>query len=145
MKALIQLVKNASVKVDQKIISEINYGFLVFLGIKNTDTEENLRKLADKLIKLRIFPDENDKMNLSIKDKNAEVLVVSQFTLYADTIGGNRPSFSAAMRPEEANLLYEKFCDYLETFGITVKRGQFQAMMEVELINDGPVTVMIEN
>jgi len=144
MKALIQRVKEASVIVSNKKISEIKKGLLVFLGVKNTDTELEMKHVVEKISKLRIFEDEDGKMNLSIKDTEGEVLVVSQFTLYGDTKKGNRPSFIEAARPEEANKIYEDFCSYLSSLGIKVKKGQFQAMMDVSLINDGPVTVMIE-
>jgi D-tyrosyl-tRNA(Tyr) deacylase len=145
MKVLIQRVKEASVTVSGKQISEIGKGLLVFLGIKNTDTEVEMKFTANKVSKLRIFEDNEGKMNLSVKDVDGEVLVVSQFTLYGDTNKGNRPSFIEAARPEKAKKLYEDFCSYLSSLGLKVKKGQFQAMMDVALVNDGPVTLEIEN
>jgi len=144
MRVVIQRVSSASVNVDGQLISEIGLGFLVLLGVKDTDTEEEAKYLADKTSKLRVFEDSEEKMNLGIKEVNGEILVVSQFTLYGDATGGNRPSFIEAARPEKAVLLYEKFCEYIEQNGIKVKKGKFQAMMDVKLVNNGPVTIIIE-
>ena len=144
MKVVIQRVKNASVKVDGKVVGEIEKGFLVLVGIKVGDTKEQADYLVKKLCNLRVFSDENDKMNLSIKDVKGKLLIVSQFTLYGDCSQGNRPSFIEAARPEEANPLYEYFCNQCELNNIEVQKGIFGADMKVELINDGPVTIIIE-
>ncbi len=144
MKGLIQRVKNASVTIDGQLYSEIKQGILILLGVEKGDSEENADKLADKLSKLRIFEDENEKMNLSIQDINGEILVVSQFTLAGDCKKGTRPSFDKAELPQRANELYEYFVEQIKLKNIPVKTGVFGAMMEVELINDGPVTFMLE-
>ena len=144
MRLLIQRVKNADVKVDNKIVGEINKGFLVLCGVTHTDTKEIADYLVKKLINLRVFEDENEKMNLSIKQVDGERLIVSQFTLYADTSHGNRPSFVNAAKPEMANELYEYFCKKCESEGIKVQKGIFGADMKVNLLNDGPVTIMLE-
>lgn len=144
MKALIQRVKKASVTIDNKLYSEIGKGLLVLLGVEKDDEKENGDKLAQKISTLRIFEDENDKMNLSVKDVNGEILVVSQFTLCGDCRKGTRPSFDKAAPPEKANELYEDFVSVLKAGGFRVKTGKFRAMMDVELINDGPVTFMVE-
>lgn len=144
MKALIQRVKRASVTVDGEKISEIGKGILVFLGVEKKDEKENAEKLVDKILKLRIFEDENEKMNFSVTDVNGELLVVSQFTLCGDCKKGTRPSFDKASPPEKAVELYEYFVEYLKSINIPVQTGKFRAMMDVELINDGPVTFFIE-
>lgn len=144
MKLVVQRVKKAEVKVDGNIIGKIDKGFLVLIGIKVGDTKEQADYLVKKLCNLRVFSDENDKMNLSIKDVNGKLLIVSQFTLYGDCSQGNRPSFIEAARPEEANPLYEYFCNQCELNNIEVQKGIFGADMKVELINDGPVTIIIE-
>ena len=144
MKALIQRVKRASVTVDGVKISEISKGILVFLGVEKDDEKENAEKLADKIYKLRIFEDENDKMNLSVADVEGELLVVSQFTLCGDCKKGTRPSFDNAASPELAVKLYEYFVELLKNKNISVKTGKFRTMMDVELINDGPVTFWLE-
>ena len=144
MKPVVQRVKKAEVKVDGNIIGKIDKGFLVLIGIKVGDTKEQADYLVKKLCNLRVFSDENDKMNLSIKDVKGKLLIVSQFTLYGDCSQGNRPSFIEAARPEEANPLYEYFCNQCELNNIEVQKGIFGADMKVELINDGPVTIIIE-
>lgn len=144
MKALIQRVKKASVTIDGELYSEINAGLLVFLGVTKEDGKENSTKLAEKILKLRIFEDDNDKMNLSVEDIKGEILVVSQFTLCADCKKGTRPSFDSAAAPEKAVELYEDFVSQLSSAGAHVKTGKFRAMMEVSLINDGPVTIFAE-
>ena len=144
MKVVIQRVKNASVEVDEKIVGQIEKGFLVLLGVKVGDTKEQADYLVKKVCNLRVFTDENDKMNLSLKDVNGKLLIVSQFTLYGNCADGNRPSFIEAARPDEAIPLYEYFCDKCAQNGIEVQRGIFGADMKVELLNDGPVTIIIE-
>ena len=144
MKALIQRVKRASVTIDGKLFSSIDCGLLVFLGVQKGDTQENVDKLAPKLVNLRIFEDENDKMNLSLRDVGGQMLIVSQFTLCGDCKKGTRPSFDNAELPDRANELYEYFVSQIKMQGIETKTGSFSAMMDVELINDGPVTFMVE-
>lgn len=144
MKALIQRVKKASVTIGGELYSEINSGLLIFLGVTKDDGKENAENLAQKILKLRIFEDENEKMNFSISDIQGEILVVSQFTLCADCRKGTRPSFGSAAQPNRANELYEDFVSHLKTSGLTVKTGKFRAMMDVALVNDGPVTILLE-
>ena len=144
MRALIQRVTSASVKVDEKIVGKIGKGFLIFLGIYEEDTEEKIEKLTKKIVNLRIFNDENDKMNLSIKDVKGEILLISQFTLCADTRKGNRPSFVSAKNPKDANVIYEKTIESIRNEGIIVEKGIFGADMKVELLNDGPVTILLD-
>ena len=144
MKGLIQRVKRASVTIDGKVYSKINQGILIFLGVEKGDNEQNADKLADKLCKLRIFEDEDGKMNKSILDVNGEILIVSQFTLAGDCKKGTRPSFDKAELPQRANELYEYFVDLIKQKNIPVGTGVFGAMMDVELVNDGPVTFMLE-
>lgn len=144
MKAVIQRVTRASVTVDGKIAGEIEKGFLVLLGVMDGDTEEEMRLLAKKVFEIRIFEDENGKMNLSLDKVDGEVLVVSQFTLCADLSHGRRPSFINSAPPAVANELYEKFCEELRNLGVSkVAQGVFAAEMAVELINDGPVTIVM--
>lgn len=144
MKLLVQRVANANVKVDDEIVGKIDKGFLVLCGVTHTDTKETADYLVKKLLNLRVFEDENEKMNLSLKQVNGKLLIVSQFTLYADTSSGNRPSFINAAKPDIANELYEYFCSQCEKKGIHVEKGVFGAHMEVSLLNDGPVTIMLE-
>lgn len=144
MRALIQRVTSASVKVDGKIVGKIGKGFLVFLGIYEEDTEEKIEKLTKKIVNLRIFNDENDKMNLSIKDVKGEILLISQFTLCVDTRKGNRPSFVSAKNPKDANMIYEKTIENIKNENIVVEKGIFGADMKVELLNDGPVTILLD-
>lgn len=144
MKFLIQRVKEARVICDDLVVSEIEKGLLVFVGIKQDDTIENADYMIKKLINLRVFEDENEKMNLSLKDINGSILIVSQFTLYADCNSGNRPSFSNAAKSEEAKKLYDYIVEELKKKINNVKTGIFGANMEVGLINDGPVTIILE-
>jgi len=144
MRAVVQRVKSASVDVDGARISEIGAGYLVLLGVGERDTELECERLVQKLVSLRIFSDENDKINLSLKDIGGELLVVSQFTLYADCRKGNRPSFTAAKPPAEAERLYELFCEMCKKEIPSVKKGIFGADMKVSLLNDGPFTVILE-
>ena len=145
MKVLIQRVKRASVTIDKELYSSIDKGILALVGIEKGDTLEQVQKSAKKIANLRIFPDENDKMNLSILDVEGEMLVVSQFTLCGDCKKGTRPSFDKSAPPQMANELYENFVEEIKNYGIPTQTGKFAAMMDVELINDGPVTFMIEN
>lgn len=144
MKIVVQRVKNAQVEVEEQIVGKIEKGFLVLLGVTHDDTKEKADYLIKKLCNLRVFTDEKDKMNLSIQDVKGELLIVSQFTLYADCTGGNRPSFTQAAKPEQAEELYEYFCSECEKNNITVQKGVFGAHMEVSLLNDGPVTIVLE-
>ncbi len=144
MKALIQRVKRASVTIEDKLFSQIGAGLLIFLGVGNADTKENADKLAEKLLNLRIFEDENGKMNKSVRDIKGEILSVSQFTLCGNCSKGTRPSFDEAMAPNNAKELYEYFNTSLMKSDLVVQTGVFGAMMDVELINDGPVTFMVE-
>ena len=144
MKIVVQRVKEAKVEVDEKVVGKINKGFLVLIGITHEDEKEQADYLVKKLCNLRVFEDKNGKMNLGLKDIEGELLIVSQFTLYADCSNGNRPSFTNAARPEKANELYEYFCKECEKNDIKVEKGIFGADMKVSLINDGPVTIIIE-
>jgi D-tyrosyl-tRNA(Tyr) deacylase len=144
MRIVLQRVKKASVVVDGKIVSEIGKGLLVLLGAEKGDTEALADYLAKKIVNLRIFPDENDKMNLSVKDVDGEILVVSQFTLASCIKKGNRPSFSDALEEDTAEKLYERFVQEVRNEGVLVRTGMFKARMEVSLINDGPVTFILE-
>ncbi|MCI8482526.1 MAG: D-tyrosyl-tRNA(Tyr) deacylase [Clostridia bacterium] len=144
MKIVIQRVSSANVTVEEQIIGKIEKGFVILLGISNDDTEEIVVQMARKVCNLRIFSDENDKMNLSIKDISGKILVISQFTLYADCKKGNRPSFTNAGAPEYANRLYEFFIKQIKEQGIEVEHGEFGANMKVNLTNDGPVTILLE-
>ena len=145
MKVLIQRVKNASVTIDGKLFSSINQGLLALVGIEKGDTIEAVQKLAKKVVNLRIFPDENDKMNKSLLDIEGEMLIVSQFTLCGNCKKGTRPSFDNSALPDVANSMYEDFIKEVGSYGVKTGTGQFGAMMDVALINDGPVTFMLEN
>lgn len=145
MKVVIQRVSEANVKVEEKIVGNINKGFVVLLGVGNEDNKENADYLIKKVTSLRVFTDECNKMNLSLKDVNGEILVISQFTLFADCSRGNRPSFSNAGKPELANELYEYFIKECKKLGFKTEHGIFGADMKVSLINDGPVTIVLEN
>ncbi len=144
MKAVVQRVKNTTLSVDGKLISEIPFGLTVFLGIKVGDTQKEADYIAKKIAGLRIFEDENGKMNLSVKDVGGEVLLVSQFTLYGDASHGNRPSFTLAERPEKAEPLYEYAVQALSAHGVIVKKGVFGGDMQIQQHNDGPVTILLE-
>ena len=144
MKAVVQRVKKTALSVDGELISQIPFGLAVFLGVKTGDTEKEGAYIAKKIAGLRIFEDENGKMNLSVKDVGGEVLLVSQFTLYGDASHGNRPSFTLAARPETAEPLYEYVAKELSVYGVTVKKGVFGADMKIEQFNDGPVTILLE-
>ena len=144
MKLVVQRVKNASVEVERKIVGSIEKGYLVLLGVTHTDTKETADYLVKKLCNLRVFEDENGKMNLNIKQIGGSLLIVSQFTLYGDCSEGNRPSFTNAAKPEMANELYEYFCNKCLENNINVERGIFGADMKVSLLNDGPVTIILE-
>lgn len=145
MRLVIQRVTEAKVEVDGACIGQIGQGFLVLLGVSNDDTKEIADKMFDKMMKLRIFSDENDKINLSLKDVNGELLVVSQFTLYADCRRGNRPSFVNAGKPDMANELYEYFLELARKELGKVQSGEFGADMKVSLLNDGPFTIVLDS
>ncbi len=145
MRAVVQRVLSASLKVDGKLISQIGSGMVIFLGVGKEDSLEDIDKMALKISKLRIFEDDNGKMNLSIKDIGGEILLVSQFTLFADCSHGNRPSFFDAEKPERANEFYQNMQKRLIEEGMTVKMGIFGADMKIEALNDGPVTICIDS
>jgi D-aminoacyl-tRNA deacylase len=147
MRALVQRVSRASVTINNELYSRIDKGMVILLGVKEGDTEKEAEYLASRLAQLRIFEDENEKMNLSLLDTKGSALVVSNFTLYGDTRKGNRPSYIEAAKPEIAEELYEKFCSYLKKLigEDKIATGVFRAMMSVEIINDGPVTVTVES
>lgn len=143
MKSLLQRVKSASVTIDGQIHSKIGQGILIFLGVEKSDSTTQAEFLANKISNLRIFEDDAGKMNLSVKDIDGEILVVSQFTLASDCKKGTRPSFDNAKEPQEANRIYEEFVSFVKQNNIKTKTGVFGAMMDLELINDGPVTFML--
>ena len=146
MKAVIQRVSSASVTIENKIVAQINQGLLILIGIEDSDNQEDINWLTTKIANLRIFADENEVMNLSVKDINGEIIVVSQFTLHAATKKGNRPSYIKAAKPEIAIPLYEKFVSQMENeLSKKIQTGQFGADMKVSLINDGPVTIIIDS
>ena len=144
MKIILQKVKKASVSVENKVVGSIDKGYCLLVGVHKESTEEDAKYLAKKVAQARLFEDENDKINLSLKDVGGSILSVSQFTLYADTKKVNRPSFTSAAEAEKANELYEKFNKFLREEGVTVETGIFQTMMEVNIVNDGPVTIVYE-
>ena len=144
MKLIVQRVRSASVKVDNEVIGEIAGGLMTLVGFTHTDTPETVKYLADRAVKLRIFEDENGKMNRSLLDVNGSMLIVSQFTLYGDTAHGRRPGFDAAAKPDQAIPLYEQFIEEVKAFGVNVATGEFGAEMLVTLENDGPVTFTLE-
>jgi D-aminoacyl-tRNA deacylase len=145
MRAVVQRVSSSKVKVDESTIGEINKGLLILLGVTHEDTSEDVDYLLEKIVNLRIFEDDNEKMNLSLKDVDGELLVVSQFTLYGDCKKGRRPNFTSAAKPGLANKLYEEFVAKAKNQNIKVETGQFGAHMMVELVNDGPVTMLIDS
>ena len=144
MKAVVQRVKSASVSINGELFSSVGKGLLVLLGIENSDTLSEAEYISGKLLKLRIFEDENEKMNYSVTDIGGEILIVSQFTLAGSVRKGTRPSFDNAMKPDEAEILYEKFVEMMKQSHLNIKTGKFGAMMEVALINNGPVTFIVE-
>jgi len=145
LRAIVQRVSEARVKVDDRVVGEISKGFLVFLGVGRQDSESDVSYLADKIVNLRVFEDDNQKMNLSLLDIKGDLLVVSQFTLYGDCRKGRRPNFMMAAEPEKAIRLYELFIEKCKKYNIRVESGVFQAMMKVEICNDGPVTILIDS
>ncbi|MBQ7504179.1 MAG: D-tyrosyl-tRNA(Tyr) deacylase [Ruminococcus sp.] len=145
MRVVLQLVNNCTVDINNKTAASIEKGFLLLLGVKNGDTEAEVLKLVKKISGLRIFTDDNDKMNLSLSDVGGTVIVVSNFTLYADCSHGRRPSFINAARPDVSEPLYEFFCDEMRKNGVDVQTGVFGADMQVNLCNDGPVTLVLDS
>lgn len=145
MKVVIQRTKEASVTIEGEIVGAIPFGYMLLVGITHEDTKDDADYLAKKIVNLRIFEDENEKMNLSLLDVKGQILSVSQFTLYGDASKGRRPSFIDAARPEVAEGLYDYFNDKLRSYNVIVETGQFGAMMDVALINDGPVTLIVES
>lgn len=145
MRAVIQRVSRASVTVDGQLVSEIGRGFMILFGVAEGDSQKDMDIMLRKITKLRVFADDAEKMNLSVGDVGGEILLVSQFTLCADCRHGNRPSFVGAMAPDRAKAMYEDFGRMIEAQGIPVKYGVFGAMMDVALVNDGPVTIMLES
>ncbi len=145
MRAVVQRVLEASVSIREKTTSQIGKGILIFLGVGQEDTLDDAHTLAEKVVNLRIFPDADDKMNLSILDVEGGVLVISQFTLFGDCRKGRRPSYTSAAPPEQAKTLYEAFVEEVRHYTASIKTGQFQEMMQVHLINDGPVTLLIDS
>ncbi len=145
MIAVLQRIKQAAVMADGEPYSECGKGFLILLGVSSEDTEKDATLLCDKISKIRVFEDENEKMNLSVNDINGSVMVVPNFTLLAGYKKGNRPDFIRSARPEEANCLFEFFCEYMEKIVPRVCRGKFQSDMEVSLVNDGPVTISMDS
>ena len=145
MRAVVQRVTYSSVEVDGEIVGEINKGFNVLLGISKEDTEEDMKYIKDKIINLRVFSDENDKMNLSLLDIKGELLLISQFTLYGDARKGRRPNFMNALGGEEAKKFYDKFIEMMKETGLKVQTGIFGADMKVDIKNDGPVSILLDS
>lgn len=145
MRAVVQRVSNSSVTVDQNVIGKIDRGIMVLLGVNDDDNSKDVEYLVDKIVNLRIFEDENEKMNLSLLDIKGDLLVVSQFTLYGDCRKGRRPNFTDAAKPDIAISLYEEFIDKAKKYGIKVETGEFGAHMSVDIMNDGPVTLLIDS
>lgn len=144
MRAVVQRVKKSSVTVEENIVGKIDHGLMILLGVEKGDSKEDMKYIADKVMNLRIFEDEDEKMNLSVQDVKGSLLVVSQFTLLGDCRKGRRPSFTEAARPDEANHLYEEMVEYCRAY-LPVETGQFQADMQVDILNDGPVTVLLDS
>lgn len=145
MRAVVQRVTYSNVEVDGVIVGEINRGFNVLLGISKEDTEEDMKYIKDKIINLRVFSDENDKMNLSLLDVKGELLLISQFTLYGDVRKGRRPNFMNALGGDEAKAFYEKFIEMMKETGLKVETGIFGVDMKVDIKNDGPVTILLDS
>jgi D-tyrosyl-tRNA(Tyr) deacylase len=145
VRAVIQRAKEARVRVENEVVGEITHGLVVLLGVEDADTQEDIAYLVRKISKLRIFEDDEEKMNLSVQDVKGDILSISQFTLHADTRKGNRPSFTGAAKPEHADELYKQFNAELADEGIHVETGKFGAHMEIDFINDGPVTILIDS
>lgn len=145
MRAVVQRVKNAKVEVDDNEIGAIDSGLLVFLGIGNDDNMDDIDYLIDKIVNLRIFEDKEDKMNLSAVDLGKDIMVISQFTLYGDCRKGRRPSFFDAAPPDKAERLYDVFINKIKNYDLNIETGEFKAMMDVDLVNDGPVTLLIDS
>jgi D-tyrosyl-tRNA(Tyr) deacylase len=145
MRAVVQRVSRAKVTVDAEVVGEIDRGLMVLLGVSEDDTHDDAAYLADKITELRIFPDADGKMNLSLKEVNGQMLVVSQFTLFGDCRKGRRPSFIKAARPESADSLYRTFVVEVQGRGVRTATGRFQTHMDVELVNDGPVTLLLDS
>ena len=145
MRAVVQRVKKASVSVENRLISNINRGLLVFIGVEKNDSDKDINYIASKLIGLRIFENDEGKMNLDVKEISGEILLVSQFTLAGDVRKGRRPSFQTAEEPEKASSIFNNVVDKIIDGGVNTKTGKFQAHMEVELVNDGPVTILLDS
>lgn len=145
MRAVVQRVKKSSVKVEDKIVGSIQNGLNVLIGICKDDTLDDLKYIVDKVVNLRIFHDDNDKMNLSVKDIDGDILAISQFTLYGDCRRGRRPNFMNALGGNEAEVLYDKFVEMLRETGLRIETGVFGADMDVEISNDGPVTILLDS
>lgn len=145
MRAVVQRVRSSSVTVDEQITGQIDHGIMVLLGVEDGDTMQDVTYMAEKLVNLRIFEDNQEKMNLSLKDVSGKMLAVSQFTLLGDCRKGRRPSYSTAARPNDANQLYESFVSQVRDMGIPVETGIFQAHMIVDIVNDGPVTLLVDS
>jgi len=145
VRAVVQRVKRASVSVDDIVIGKIDHGIMILLGVEESDEEKDLEYLCDKVVNLRIFEDENEKMNKSLMDVKGSILVISQFTLLGDARKGRRPSFTQAAAPDKAMIMYEKFINNMKSLEVVTKSGQFGADMQVELVNDGPVTILLDS
>ncbi|MDD6484521.1 MAG: D-aminoacyl-tRNA deacylase [Clostridiales bacterium] len=145
MRAVIQRIERAAVSVSGETVGSVKKGLLIFLGVGKGDDEQDIKYIADKALALRIFEDEDGKMNLSVTDIGGELLVISQFTLYGDCRKGRRPSFDFAMPPKDANIMYERFVEYIKKSGLKTETGIFGADMQVELVNDGPVTINLDS
>lgn len=145
MRAVVQRVKNGSVEIEEKEIGKIEKGLVILLGVGRNDVEKDAEYLAEKIVNLRIFEDKEGKMNLSARDINGQILVISQFTLYGDCKKGRRPSFISAALPDKAEKLYDYFIKYIKNYGLKVETGKFQTMMLIKIFNDGPVTILLDS